>query len=149
MTRAEIRGTFDLPADTYAEMIEHARSDVPFETCGLLGLDADGVVRAHHPIPNAARSMTFYQMDGKAMLAALHQMDDAGLDLGAIWHSHTHTEAYPSPTDVELAFYSDAVYLIVSLQDDEPVVRAFDIRDGQVSERVLTVAGQPAPAGAR
>jgi proteasome lid subunit RPN8/RPN11 len=65
-------------------------------------------------------------------------MDDLGLDLVGIFHSHVATEAYPSRTDVELAAYPDAAYLILSLADqDAPVLRAFSIRDGQVSEREL------------
>ncbi len=148
MTTAPIAGTLDLPRHLYDEIVEHARSDAPFETCGLLA-GADGVVSHHWPIPNAARSMTYYQMEPKAMLAAMREMDEQDLELLGIWHSHTHTEAYPSPTDVELATYPGTAYLICSLQDDEPVIRAFDIVDGTITERVLTVAGEPAPTGPR
>jgi proteasome lid subunit RPN8/RPN11 len=91
--------------------------------------------------------MTFYTMDPKAMLRAMNDMDDSGSELIAIYHSHTHTEAFPSATDVELAAYPDAVYLIVSLQDDTPVVRGFDIVEGKITERSVFVDGAQAPAG--
>ncbi len=149
MTRAEISGRLDLDRSTYEALIAHARSDFPYEVCGLLA-HADGVLTKHYEIPNAARSMTYYSMDPKAMLHAFNEMDDEDWDLLAIYHSHTHTEAFPSPTDVELAFYPEAVYLIVSLQNpDEPVVRGFDIVDGRITERLLTVDGAETPVGAR
>jgi len=149
VTRAEISGMFELDRETYEAIVEHARSDTPFEVCGLLAGSAGETVR-RYPISNAARSMTFYSMEPKAMLHAMNDMEDAGLELLAIYHSHTHTEAFPSPTDVELAFYPDAVYLICSLQEPhEPVIRAFNIVEGHVSERVLTVDGAEAPVGSR
>ncbi len=149
MTRAAIAGRLDLDRGMYEALIEHARSDFPYEVCGLLG-GAGGRFARHYRVPNEARSMTSYNMDPKALLHAFNEMDEHGWDLVAIYHSHTHTEAFPSPTDVELAFYPDAVYLIVSLQEcDAPVIRAFDIRDAKVTERVLTVDGQQAPVGSR
>lgn len=149
MTRARIKDRFDLDRATYEALVAHARNDLPFEVCGLLAGQAARVVKRWR-IPNAARSMTFYNMDPKAMLRAMNEMDDNDWSLLAIYHSHTHTEAFPSPTDVELAFYPEAVYLIVSLQDPEnPVVRAFDIVDEAITERTLFVDGEEAPVGSR
>ncbi|QBI21896.1 M67 family peptidase [Egibacter rhizosphaerae] len=143
-------GRLDLDRETFDGIVEHARSDTPYEVCGLLATDDGERVTAHYPVPNSARSMTYYNMDPKSMLHAMNDMDDHGWELLAIYHSHTHTEAFPSPTDVELAFYPDAVYLIVSLQDAEsPVLRAFNIVDGKITERVLTVEGEAAAAGPR
>jgi proteasome lid subunit RPN8/RPN11 len=140
---------FTLDAETYAAIIDHARSDHPYEVCGLLA-GRDGRLTRLYRIPNAARSMTFYNMDPQAMLAAMNDMDDHEWDLLGIYHSHTHTEAYPSATDVRLAFYSEAVYLIVSLQDpDAPHIRAFDIVDGRVTERALVVDGEQPATGTR
>lgn len=144
MTTVQSRREFHLDSDTYDDLVAHARSDVPYEVCGLLA-GRDGTLTAHYRIPNAARSMTLYNMDPKAMLHAMNEMDDNDWDLLGIYHSHTHTEAFPSSTDIELAFYADAVYLIVSLQaPDAPQIRAFDIVDGQVSERALVVDGERA-----
>ena len=150
MTRAEMDGNFELDRSTYHALVEHARSDAPFEVCGLLATDDGSRVAAQYQIPNAARSMTYYNMDPKAMLRAFHEMDDREWDLLSIYHSHTHTEAFPSKTDVELAFYPDAVYVIVSLQDPSaPVVRAFNIRDGKITERAVTIDGEEASVTAR
>lgn len=142
MAIAQDSRQFHLGGETHAALIEHARSDHPYEVCGLLA-GAGGMPAKHYRIPNVARSMTYYNMDSRAMLAAMNEMDDHGWDIVGIYHSHTHTEAYPSTTDVELAFYADAVYLIVSLQEPaRPHVRAFDIVDGVISERTLVVDGE-------
>jgi proteasome lid subunit RPN8/RPN11 len=150
VTTVHTRHEFHLDGRINAALIEHALSDFPYEVCGLLA-GKDGRLTKHYRIPNAVRSMTFYNMDATAMLAAMNEMDDNEWDLLGIYHSHTHTEAYPSATDVELAFYADAVYLIVSLQDRErPVVRAFDIVDRVITERVVIVDGEdsfPGPSG--
>jgi len=149
VTRARIEGTIELGRDVYDALVEHARSDFPFEVCGLLA-GQGGSVAKHFPIPNAARSMTYYSMDPKAMLHAMNEIDDNDWDLFAIYHSHTHTEAFPSPTDVELAFYPEPTYLIISLQDAAaPVIRGFGIVDGVITERELHVDGAPAPVGSR
>jgi len=149
MTRAQIVGDIALDRATYDALVEHARSDFPYEVCGLLA-GRDGELRGHYPIPNAARSMTYYTMDSRELLAAMRDMDDRDTELLAFYHSHTHTEAFPSPTDVELAFYPEAVYLIVSLQEpDAPVIRGFDIVDGRVTERRVLVDGEEAPGGVR
>lgn len=154
-------GRFDLDRATVDAIVEHGRSDFPYEVCGLLAgrraLPESGEgpgarpaqVQALYRVPNDSRSMTYYSMEPKAMLHAFNDMDDRELDLLAIYHTHTHTEAFPSPTDVELATYPDAVYVICSLQDDQPVVRAFDIVRGKITERALQIEGQPAPVGAR
>ena len=142
MTTAQSQREFRLDRQTHDDLIAHARGDFPYEVCGLLA-GRDGQLVRHYRIPNAARSMTFYNMDPTAMLDAMNEMDDNDWDLLGIYHSHTHTEAYPSSTDVQLAFYAEAVYLIVSLQDpDRPQIRAFDIVDGVVSERTVLVGGE-------
>jgi [CysO sulfur-carrier protein]-S-L-cysteine hydrolase len=150
MTAAEARGRLEVPADMYDELVTHAQSDWPYEVCGLLA-GRDGVAERFHPIRNAERSMTAYRMDPQAMAPVYAAIDDDDdLELG-IFHSHTHTEAFPSATDVaDAAWNPHAVFLIVSLQDrDQPVLRAFDIVDGHVTERVLTVKGEPAATGGR
>ena len=149
MTQASISGELHLDRATFDALVEHARSDFPYEVCGLLAGE-NGRVTKHFRIPNAARSMTYYSMDPKSMLHAMNEIDDEDWDLLAIYHSHTHTEAFPSPTDVELAFYPDPTYLIISLQDeDTPVIRGFGIVDGTITERLLLVDGVQAPVGAR
>jgi [CysO sulfur-carrier protein]-S-L-cysteine hydrolase len=125
---------FVLDRATWDLLVEHAWSDFPYEVCGLLGGRPDGTLR-HYPIDNADRSVTTYTMDGKQLLKAMREIEDEGWEL-AIYHSHSHTKGEPSATDIRLAAYPEATYLIVTLQDrDHPDIRAFRIRDGQVSER--------------
>jgi [CysO sulfur-carrier protein]-S-L-cysteine hydrolase len=134
---------FVLDRGTWDRLIEHAWSDFPYEVCGLLGVRADGTL-AHFPITNAERSMTYYVMDPKELLRAMREIEDEGYGL-AIYHSHTHTQAYPSATDIRLAAYPEATYLIVTLQDrDAPDIRAFDIVDGKVTEKPVVVRDEQA-----
>lgn len=129
---------------TWDALVAHAESDFPFEVCGLLGIEDDGSIR-HFPIDNAERSMTYYVMDAKQMLHAMREIEDDELDL-VIYHSHSHTQAYPSATDIRLAAYPDATYAIVTLQDrDAPDIRAFRITDGEVTERPVELV-EPASA---
>jgi proteasome lid subunit RPN8/RPN11 len=125
--------------DLYAEMIEHARSEAPNECCGMIA-SRDGQAVKLHRATNAAASPLRYEIDGAEQLRIYNEIEDAGLELGAIYHSHTRTEPYPSQTDINLAFYPDSLYLIVGLAGSEPDVRAFTIRGGQVSEAELVVS---------
>lgn len=115
----------------------------------MLATENGRVVRRYE-IPNAKRSATEFEMDSTAYLRPYLEIDDHDWGL-VIYHSHTHTEAFPSPTDVEqAAHHPGAVYLIVSLQDaDAPVIRGFDIVDGTITERVLYIDGEEAPVGRR
>ena len=137
----------ELDQDHHEALVAHARAEYPNEACALLAGRGDAVERVY-ALPNAEASPTFYVVEPKAQLRAMTEMDDLGLDLVGIFHSHVATEAYPSRTDVELAAYPDAAYLILSLADqDAPVLRAFRIRDGQVDEEPVRVAGrQPTPS---
>lgn len=129
-----------LDRGTWDGLVEHARSDVPYEVCGLLGIDEDGTVH-HVPITNDERSMTYYAMNPKELLRGMREIEDNDREL-VIYHSHTHTQAYPSETDVRLAQYPEATYAIVTLQDrDAPQLRAFRILDGEITERPVEVVG--------
>jgi proteasome lid subunit RPN8/RPN11 len=133
--------------DQFGALVAHARAEHPNEACALLAGRDDAVERVY-TLPNAEASPTFYVVEPRAQLRAMTEMDDLGLDLVGIFHSHVATEAYPSRTDVELAAYPDAAYLILSLADrDAPMLRAYRIRDGQVDEEPVQVAGrQPTPS---
>jgi len=122
----------------FEEIVSHAREEAPNECCGMVASrngEAVEVFRA----TNAAASPLRYEIDGAEQYGIQMRIEDAGLELGAIYHSHTRTEPYPSQTDINLAFYPDALYVIVGLADTEPDVRAFSIRDGRVSEAELVV----------
>jgi len=121
----------------YEEIVEQALREFPNECCGLIASEADVPVKVF-PMTNADASPATYRLDGKEQLKVFDELDERGWDLWGIYHSHTHTEAYPSETDTRLAFYPEARYLVLSLQDrSEPVMRSFWIRDGQITEEEL------------
>jgi len=125
--------------ELYARMVAHARADAPDECCGMIA-SRDGVAVEVYPAENMAHSPLRYEIGGRDQLRIQTAIDDAGLDLGAIYHSHTRSAPYPSQTDINLAFYPDSLYVIVGLASGpEPDVRAYTIRDGQVEEAPLTV----------
>ena len=125
---------FAIDPATWDALVEHAWSDFPYEVCGLLGVEPDGTIH-RYVIANDERSMTYYVMNPKDLLGAMREIEDNEWEL-VIYHSHTHTRAYPSATDIRLAAYPEATYLIVTLQDrDHPDMRAFRIVDGEVTER--------------
>jgi proteasome lid subunit RPN8/RPN11 len=127
-----------IPRDVYDEMIEHARKEAPNECCGMLA-SRDGQVVKLYRAENAAASPLRYEIDGADQYRIQMEIDDADLELGAIYHSHTRTEPYPSQTDINLAFYPEAVYVIVGLAGTEPEVRGYTIRSGRVDEAELVV----------
>ncbi len=101
----------------------------------------DGEAVAVHRARNTAASPLRYEMDGMEQYRIQSSIEDAGLELGAIYHSHTRSEPKPSQTDINLAFYPEALYVIVGLKSAEPDVRAYSIVNGEVSERELELAG--------
>lgn len=127
-------------------MVRHARAGAPQEACGLVGgrrAGADVVGLRFRPTPNEAASEVFYTVPPLEILRFQRELDREGLELVAIFHSHPKTRAYPSPTDVRLAFYPDAVYLILSLASEPPDLRGYRIRDGQVEEVPVVIASSP------
>jgi proteasome lid subunit RPN8/RPN11 len=123
-----------IDAATWDALVEHAWSDFPYEVCGLLGVEPDGTLH-HWTITNDERSMTYYVMNPRELLKAMREIEDNEWEM-VIYHSHTHTQAYPSETDIRLAAYPEATYAIVTLQGrDRPDIRAFRILDGEVVER--------------
>jgi len=124
--------------DLYAEMIAHAREEAPNECCGMIAVEDGRAVRLYRAT-NAAASPLRYEVEPHDQYRIEMAIDDAGWELGAIYHSHTRSDPYPSQTDINLAFHPDAVYLIVSVAAQEPDVRAFSIRDGEVRDAELAV----------
>jgi [CysO sulfur-carrier protein]-S-L-cysteine hydrolase len=122
------------------EIVAHSREDAPNECCGLVA-GHDGAATAVHRARNEFESPLRYNVHPSDLLRITNEIDEAGEELAAIYHSHTRSEAYPSQTDVNLAAnWPDPIYLICSLLDpDEPVVRGFAIRDGDIKEVGLEV----------
>jgi proteasome lid subunit RPN8/RPN11 len=128
-----------LPARFMVEMIDDARDRAPREACGLVAT-ADGIGVKLYKIANVDPSPFRYEMDPHELYCAISEIENNGWDMGAIYHSHPQSEAFPSPTDRDLAFYTEAQYFIVSLQDPtEPAVRAFKIVDSVVEEHSITL----------
>jgi [CysO sulfur-carrier protein]-S-L-cysteine hydrolase len=121
------------------DLVAHAREDAPNECCGVIG-GIDGRATTIYRAANAEASPLRYSLDPGDQFRIMSDIDERGEEVIAIYHSHTASPAYPSQTDVNLAFYPDAVYVIVSLEDpDEPSIHGFWIRDGQIDEAELVV----------
>lgn len=140
--------TARLPGVLRDELVAWARAGAPNEACGILGGERSafegGVAESFHPLSNAAASPFFYRIDPVEQLQVMLALDDAGREVWGIFHSHVRSAARPSPTDVRLAFYPQALYLLCSLADpDAPDVRAWSIRDGVVTEVPLLTEEPP------
>lgn len=128
----------------YAEgMIAHAREGAPEEVCGVLA-GADGHFTKLYRAQNVAENpIATYRLEPHEQLRIFREIDDEGWDIAGIYHSHPASPAYPSPTDMRLAFYPDAVYFIVSLaRPDQPIIRAFRLdqeRDLVTEQRLVLV----------
>ena len=129
----------ELDGVLYKEITEQGLREFPNECCGLIA-SVDGVPAKVFTMTNVDASPVTYRLDGTEQLRVFDQLDDEGLELWAIYHSHTHSDAYPSETDIRLAFYPDARYILLSLADRAaPVLRSFSIVDGEVTEEELTI----------
>ena len=136
----------ELTAAVHEAMLVHALDGLPDEACGLFAADpATGRIVRFFPMVNTARSSQLYVLDGREMLAVEAEADAAGLLVAGVMHSHTHTSAYPSPTDVRDAEVFDPfgawVFVIVSLKHPEPALRAFRILGEAITEEPVTVTG--------
>ena len=126
------------------QMLAHARAEVPNEACGLLAGDlGTGVASAYHPARNAEASPLRYDVHPDDLVRIVFGIEDAGEDLVGIFHSHTHTPAVPSPTDLRTAQYPDAFYVLATLSDPDAgpadALRAWRIVGGASSEVPLVI----------
>jgi proteasome lid subunit RPN8/RPN11 len=124
-------------------MVAHALEGYPLEACGLLGgtVAEGGTAQVHsvYPTDNLAASARIYEVDPRAMLRADREEEAAGRQLVGVYHSHTHTDAKPSPTDIAQAPDPDWHYVLISLRDVHPAVRSWTIRDGKTEEEAVVV----------
>lgn len=120
------------------EIVAHAREDAPNECCGMIAAE-DGRAVEIYRATNAADSPLRYEIEPRDQFRIEMAIDEAGLALGAIYHSHTRSAPYPSQTDVNLAFHPHALYVIVGVAGPEPEVRAYRILDSAVHEVELTI----------
>ena len=137
---SEAASTLRLTESQYRTIIGSCYDGLPNEACGLLvgplGVDGQptGVITEARPCRNAADSAVVYTVDSRDMLAAMRAAEANGNEIVGVWHSHTHTDAYPSPTDVRQAVDPTWWYPIVSLRAGEPMLRAYRIVDGRIME---------------
>lgn len=153
-----------LTPEIHVQMIAHALDGMPLEACGLFagipatapdsataaqsaeGQSADGERSAEsqvlrfYPCVNEAQSSKLYTVPGKAFLQADRDAEASGWQILGVMHSHTHTDAYPSPTDVAQAPDPDWHFVIVSLRDDLPSLRSYRIVDGTITEEQVRLA---------
>jgi [CysO sulfur-carrier protein]-S-L-cysteine hydrolase len=137
-----------VPSAVHVQMVAHCLAGLPEEACGLLAGDPGGdVVRRCYPTRNAARSAKLYTVDPKDHLHADRDAEASGLEIIGVFHSHTHTDAYPSPTDVAQAPDPEWHYVIGSLRHSLPSTRSYRIVDGEIREEPVLEADDPsAPA---
>jgi proteasome lid subunit RPN8/RPN11 len=135
-----------LSKEHYEVVVGHCFDGLPDEACGLLaGPLAAGTtaptyeVRGVYPCRNADQSARTYTVDSRDFLRAMRDAEDHGEEIVGVWHSHTHTDPYPSTTDVRQAVDPSWTYVIVSLKHAEPVLRAYRIRDGAIAEMPVEV----------
>jgi [CysO sulfur-carrier protein]-S-L-cysteine hydrolase len=124
----------------YAEMVGHAYDGLPLEACGLLAGDpVTKKVARFYPCRNVAASSRVYTVDPRDHLKADRDAEANGMEILGVMHSHTHTEAYPSPTDVAQAPDPGWHYVIVSLRQEAPVLRSYRIIDDVVTEESVAL----------
>lgn len=127
------------------DVIAHAREEYDAECCGMIAYEQNGSAGSPRAVKvnrakNVYASRKRFEIDGKDVLRAINEFDDAGWEMGAIYHSHTHTAPYPSQTDINFARNWPGVeWLIVGLAGEEPEVRCYLIEDGEVREVAIEV----------
>lgn len=127
-----------IPSNIFNDMLVHCRAGYPNEACGILAGKSNEVSKIYK-LTNIEKSPVSYFMDSKEQFEVMKDMRDNNLSMLAIFHSHPSSAAYPSAKDVSLAFYEDCIYIIVSLMEKEPVVKAFSIKEGNIEEITLAV----------
>jgi len=115
-----------IPKSIYQRMIEHAQKELPLECCGILSGKEETVQKAYE-LQNIEESSIQYSMSPRDQLKVFEDMEKESMEMVAIYHSHPHTIPFPSETDVRLAFYPDVSSIIISLKEEDPVVKAFQI----------------------
>jgi len=123
-----------LKKDLWEEMLKQLKEEFPGEACGILA-GKDKVVQKVYAMTNTDKSPSTYFMDTKEQFKVMKEIRNLGLDLLGIYHSHVASPAYPSARDVELAYYPDTSYVIVSLEKKEnPSIKSFKIIEGKILE---------------
>ena len=132
-----------LPAELLVDMAAHAYEAYPLEACGLLlGPAGQDEIVEFVPTRNTAESARVYTVDPRDHLRIEREAEDRGLEVVGVMHSHTHSEPYPSPTDVAQAPDPTWHYVIVSLKRGTPETRSYRIVEGTITEEILLPRGR-------
>jgi proteasome lid subunit RPN8/RPN11 len=124
----------------HRRILGHCYDGLPDEACGLLAGPVDdrdeptGVVSVVYPTRNSEASARTYTVDSRDLIRAMRDAENRGEQLVGVFHSHTHTAAYPSPTDLTQAMEPGWIYVIVSLKEGDPELRGYRIRSGEIGE---------------
>ncbi len=125
--------------EQYEQIVEHARAEAPNECCGIVSASGGEVIKVY-PATNARASEFSFVIDGEEQLKIDREIDEAGVEYGAIYHSHTRSAPKPSLTDIKYAqMWPEVLWIIVGLADGDPEVRTWRIDDGSVNEAELVV----------
>jgi proteasome lid subunit RPN8/RPN11 len=128
----------NLNREIWSGITEHARKERPAECCGVLS-GTNGIITDYHPLRNGAdRPEVRYFATPEDLFAAMRRMRESKKQLMGIYHSHPRTPAYPSPTDVEMAFYPEAIHFIISLEPKLDV-RAYRIEGSRIESLELVL----------
>lgn len=123
----------------FAQIMEHSKREFPNETCGILS-GRQGRVEQVYEMTNTDKSPQTFFMDAREQLKVMKEIRNRGQQMIGIYHSHIASEAYPSSHDVELSFYPEVSYLIISIKDrNNPSLRSFKIVEGKITEEELKI----------
>lgn len=130
--------TVDFPKALRQEMLKYAESQLPLEACGIVSGNQDGKPLRFFHARNELKSSTRYTVHPEDLLRIFNLLEENQEILWGIFHSHPESKAYPTQTDINLAYYPRSYYLIASFEDPEhPVLRGFIISSGEVTEIML------------
>lgn len=128
-----------LKKESLEQIVIQSKREFPNEACGILA-GREGRAGKVYAMSNIDKSPSTYFMDAKEQLLVMKEMRNLGLEMVGIYHSHVASPAYPSGHDVEMAFYPEASYVIVSLADkNKPAVRSFKIKEGVITEEEIKI----------
>jgi [CysO sulfur-carrier protein]-S-L-cysteine hydrolase len=129
----------ELSEVAYLSLVAHVYGGAPLEACGLIAGSSADRAEVFYPTDNDANSTRVYSVPARQHLRAERDAEAAGMLITGVVHSHTHTDAYPSPTDVAMAPDPSWHYIIVSLRDEAPVLRSYRIIDGNIIEEPVVL----------
>lgn len=128
-----------LKKDLLEKILKQIKEESPNEACGILA-GKNCIVEKVYAMANIDKSPATYFMDAKEQLLVMKEIRNLGLEMVGIYHSHVASPAYPSAHDVEMAFYPEVSYVIISLKDkDNPTVRSFKIEEGKIAEEEVKI----------